>query len=95
MLFINCAPFRDKAIKHMDSLIKKMEEHPRKDFVEKMSSVFNDIQSLKNKLSEKAESIDEVILLLDYIEVIKRPENKVDELSHNITLLKERMVFLN
>jgi len=35
-------------------------------------------------LEEHAESIDEVMMLLDYIEVVKRPESKVDELSEYI-----------
>lgn len=36
---------------------------------------------IKAKVSEDVEGIDEVMMLLEYIEVIKRPESKIDELS--------------
>ena len=36
---------------------------------------------MKQKLIVDADGIDEVIILLDYIEQIKRPENKIDEIS--------------
>lgn len=34
------------------------------------------------------------MMLLDYIEIVKRPESKIDELSHAIKNLKVKMDFI-
>ncbi len=47
---MDCEPFRVKAFKHMKSLIFKMEEYPRKEFVQKINQFHNDITNLKVKL---------------------------------------------
>jgi recombinational DNA repair protein RecR len=60
----------------------------------KMEQIQNEIRIITNKLEEHAESIDEVMMLLDYIEVVKRPESKVDELSEYIQNLKTKMEFI-
>ena len=49
---------------------------------------------IQNKLNEPVRSIDDVILLLDYIEQLKKPDSKVDELAEQIEGLKERMEFI-
>lgn len=46
-----------------------------------MDKIKTEISMVRAKVSENVESIDEVMMLLDYIEVIKRPESKIDELS--------------
>ncbi len=53
-----------------------------------------DIRLLTSKLDEPAESIDEVIILLDYIEIVRRPDSKVDEIANTINSLKTKMEFL-
>lgn len=95
LVSINAKPFRDKAIRHVSSLIERLENHPRKEFLQRLQSITNEISILEQKISEDAKSIDEVILLLEYIDVIKRPENKVDEISTGIYLLRKRMEFID
>lgn len=46
-----------------------------------MDKIKTEISMIKAKVSEDVEGIDEVMMLLEYIEVIKRPESKIDELS--------------
>ena len=83
-VYLECMPFKDKALKHMSVLIELLEEYARTQFLNKMNSIQSDINSITSKLEENVTSIDEVILLLDYIELIKKPESKVEELSETI-----------
>ena len=59
-----------------------------------MEKILHEIKVVHSKLEESAESIDEVMLLLDYIEIVRRPESKIDELSHAIKSLKEKMDYI-
>ncbi|CDW77756.1 dynein heavy chain axonemal [Stylonychia lemnae] len=94
LVYLDCLPFKERILKHIKSLIDHLENYAKKEFLNKLNSIQNEINSVKSKLEEKVQSIDDVILLLDYIEVIKRPDNKVDELSIKIDELKLRMIFI-
>ena len=58
-----------------------MEKYLKNEFLERMKSVKSEIATVKGRLDEKAESIDEVISLLEYIETLKRTDNKVAEIQ--------------
>lgn len=60
----------------------------------KMEKIIHEIKVVRNKLEEEAESIDEVMMLLDYIEIVKRPESKIDELTSSIRNLKQKMDYI-
>ena len=57
-----------------------MEKYIKNEFLDKMRNVKSEISQVKGRLDEKAESIDEVISLLEYIETLKRTDNKVGEI---------------
>ena len=57
-----------------------LEKYIKNEFLDKMRNVKSEISQVKGRLDEKAESIDEVISLLEYIETLKRTDNKVGEI---------------
>ncbi len=60
-----------------------------------MLTIQKEIKLITQKIEDSpAESIDEVMMLLDYIEVVRRPESKVDELSASIWAMKAKMDFM-
>ena len=47
---------------------------------------------LRSKLNVKVESIDDAVYMLDFIELIRQPENKIDEIEaeiRNMRIIKE------
>ena len=49
---------------------------------------------MEGQLGHKAESIDEVIVLLDYIESLKRQDNKVEDIAVMISALEGKMGYI-
>ena len=66
----------EKSCTNIDDEIKNQ----KNDFLEKMKNVKEEIRMVKGRLDEKAESIDEVISLLQYIDTLKRTDNKVKDI---------------
>ena len=93
-ILLDCTVFKERTLKHVQGLIEQMETYVRKEFMSRMSVVQSDVRSVTGKLESAAKSIDEVIQLLDYIEVIRRPDNKVAEIAASIRELKQRMEFV-
>lgn len=91
---LECGPLKEKIVKHIKKLIEHLETYQKKDFMQRMEKILNEIRIITSKLEVNAESIDDVMMLLDYIEVVKRPESKVDELSLAITNLQSKMEFI-
>ena len=60
-----------------------------------MRNVKSEISQVKGRLDEKAESIDEVISLLEYIETLKRTDNKVGEIQDYINMMQKQMLFID
>ena len=60
-----------------------------------MRNVKSEISQVKGRLDEKAESIDEVISLLEYIETLKRTDNKVGEIQEYIDTMQKQMLFID
>jgi len=80
LLLLNCRPLKKAIIDHCELLLVHLEKYLKNGFLEKMRNVKNEISQVKGRLDEKAESIDEVISLLEYIDTLKRTDNKVAEI---------------
>ena len=78
---LDCRPLKKDIIDHCDKLLDHLENYLKNEFLERMKSVKSEIATVKGRLDEKAESIDEVISLLEYIETLKRTDNKVAEIQ--------------
>jgi hypothetical protein len=59
-----------------------------------MDRIAHEIKLVTTKLEEEVEGIDEVMLLLDYIEIVVRPESKFDEIVTQIGYLKTKMDYI-
>jgi len=59
-----------------------------------MKSVQAEISMVKGRLDDDVESIDDVISLLDYIETLKRQDNKVEEIGDFIEILAKNMDYI-
>jgi hypothetical protein len=95
LLLMECGPIKDKITKHIKKLIGQLENYQVKDFLVRMLSIQKEIKLVTQKIEDSpAESIDEVMMLLDYIEVVRRPESKVDEISGSIWAMKAKMDFM-
>jgi hypothetical protein len=53
-----------------------------------MRNVSQEINALKGRLDENVSSIDDVIALLDYIDTLKRQDNKVEEIADYIDVMQ-------
>lgn len=95
LLLMECGPIKDKITKHITKLIGQLENYQVKDFLMRMLTIQKEIKLVTQKIEDSpAESIDEVMMLLDYIEVVRRPESKVDEISGSIWGMKAKMDFM-
>lgn len=94
LLVIDCRPFKQDIIDHCTLLEKYLEEVVRTEFLELMKRIQDDIQTVKGRLDERAESIDEVISLLDYIDNLKGSDNKVVDIKIDIDKMAEQMNFI-
>ena len=80
LLLLDCRPLKSDIIAHCDTLLLHLEKYIKNEFLDKMRNVKSEISQVKGRLDEKAESIGEVISLLEYIETLKRTDNKVGEI---------------
>lgn len=91
LLTVDCMPFKQAIIDHCEVLEKYLEDVIRDEFSELMRRIQDDIKTVKGRLDEKAESIDEVISLLDYIDNLKGSDNKVGDIKVDIDKMAEQM----
>ena len=54
-----------------------------------------EINMVVGRLKENVTSIDDVIALLDYIETLKRQDNKVEEIADFIAIMVKKFDYLN
>lgn len=80
LLLLDCRPLKKDIIDHCEVLVSTLEKYLKNEFLDKMRNVKSEISNVKGRLDEKAESIDEVLSLLDYIDTLKRTDNKVAEI---------------
>ena len=92
---LDCRPLKKDIIDHCDKLLNHLENYLKNEFLERMKNVKSEIATVKGRLDEKAESIDEVISLLEYIDTLKRTDNKVAEIQIFIDNMQKGMVFID
>jgi hypothetical protein len=93
LLTVDCLPFKKAIVNHCEVLEKYLEDVIRDEFGEVMRRIQDDIKTVKGRLDEKAENIDEVISLLDYIDNLKGSDNKVGDIKVDIDKMAEQMEF--
>ena len=81
LLIIDFMPFKQAVIDHCLLLEEELNNYLCNQFAEKMKSVQSEINALKGRLDDNVSSIDDVIALLDYIDGLKRQDNKVEEIA--------------
>ena len=95
LLLLDCRPLKKDIIDHCDKLLNHLEKYLKNEFLERMKNVKSEIATVKGRLDEKAESIDEVISLLEYIDTLKRTDNKVAEIQIFIDNMQKGMLFID
>ena len=55
----------------------------------KIKEISTEIAAVTGRLKEDVQSIDDVIMLLSYIDTLKRQDNKVEEIHEMVSTLKE------
>jgi hypothetical protein len=60
-----------------------------------MRNVQSEINALKGRLDENVSSIDDVIALLQYIDSLKRQDNKVEEIADFIDIMSKQIDFID
>lgn len=73
----------------------ELESYLRNEFLEKMRNVESEINALKGRLDENVSSIDDVIALLNYIDSLKRQDNKVEEIADFIDIMTRQVEFID
>ena len=91
---LDCTRFKDSIVSHVQELIKHIEVHLQGEFLTQQRGVQGEIAAVEGQLGHTAESIDEVIVLLDYIESLKRQDNKVEDIAQLIGGLAGKMRFV-
>lgn len=81
LLWMDAQPFKKGMIEHCEKLETHLCNYVKQEFVEKKKQVQLEINMVVGRLNEKVTSIDDVIALLDYIETLKRQDNKVEEIA--------------
>lgn len=95
MVFLDCCKFKERILQHIKDLIEHLEVYIKTDFSNKQRGIQADIVSVRGKLDMDVESIDDVIMLLDYIESLKKQDNKIGDISADIDLLAKRMDYID
>ncbi len=81
MILLDCQSFKNLVAKHLEKLLKHLEKHIINEFLVKMNSLYNQYDLVERKATDKATTIDEVILLIEFIENIQKPDELLDELE--------------
>jgi hypothetical protein len=95
LVHLDCSKFKERILKHTRDLIHHLEGYNRNDFMHKLKNIQHEIVSIKGKLDMEVESIDDVIMLLDYIESLKKQDNKIGDIAWMISELAKRMEYLD
>jgi len=81
LVYLDCTAFKNRITTHIRDLVEHLENYVRIDFTNKQKGIWSDIISVRGKLDMEVESIDDVIMLLDYIESLKKQDNTIAEIS--------------
>jgi hypothetical protein len=72
VVYLDCVKFKERILDHIRGLIEHLEHYIRSDFTNKQRAIQSEIVGVSGKLDMEVESIDDVIMLLDYIESLKK-----------------------
>lgn len=75
MVYLDCVKFKDRILGHINGLIHHLESYVKSEFTTKQKNIQKEIKSVKGELDKKAETIDEVINLLQYIDTLDKQDN--------------------
>lgn len=81
--------------KHLEKLIRTLEKHIISEFLVKMNGLYDQYNLVEKRATDKASTIDEVILLIEFIENIQKPDELLDELEDSMEELKTRKNFID
>ena len=81
-------------IDHCLALESTISDYLKQEFNDKMKNVQSEINALKGRLDDNVTSIDDVIALLEYINSLKRQDNKVEEIADYIDIMAKQMDFI-
>ena len=95
LLLIDCQPLKKDIVNHCEELCNTLEKYIKNEFLDKMKNIKGEINSVKGRLDDKAESIDEVMSLLDYIETLKKTDNRVADIQDYINIMAKQMKFID
>jgi len=94
MVYLDCEQFKERVVSHVQGLVKHLEHYIQSDFTAKQRAIQSEIVSVRGKLDMEVDSIDEVITLLDYIDSLKRQDNKIADITLMIGELATRMGYI-
>ena len=80
MVHLDCTKFKERILKHCKQLIEHLESYIRTEFNNKMKNISLDIVVVRGKLAMNVDSIDDVIMLLDYIDALRNQDNKIRDI---------------
>ena len=94
MVYLDCTDFKERILSHIRELITHLEQYIRGAFSQNHRTIETEIVGVEGKLKMTATSIDDVIMLLDYIESLKKQDNKIGDISGLIEDLVKRMDYI-
>ena len=72
MIVLDCSNFKKMVAKHLETLLKLLQDFILKEFLLKMNHLFGQYDTVEKRINDRVTTIDEVILLLEFIESIQR-----------------------
>lgn len=91
LIQLDCRKYRKRLLAHCQSLISQVEEHVKGEFLHKLNLVQLEKEQLQRKVDAPAENIDDVIMLLDFIDNLKEDQSRIDEIGGQINGMKNKM----
>jgi len=95
IIVLDCSLFKKMVSKHIENLIKQLNDFILNEFLGKMNSLYHQYDMVEKRATEKANTIDDVIVLLEFIENIQRPEDLLEDLETQLEELKARKNFID
>mmetsp|Transcript_42575 Transcript_42575/g.65310 ORF Transcript_42575/g.65310 Transcript_42575/m.65310 type:complete len:203 (+) Transcript_42575:1608-2216(+) len=94
LIHLDCTEFKNRVVTHIKELVEKLEYTIWNEFTQKQNAIQSEIVGVRGKLDMQVESIDDVIMLLDYIESLNKQDNKIVDIKLMIDELAKRMDYV-
>ena len=94
LVYLDCTKFKYRILGHCKDLVDHLENHLRSDFTAKQKNIQQEIILVRGKLDIEVDSIDDVIMLLDYIESLKTQGNKIGDIEVMIDEMVRKMEYI-